>query len=415
VGEVVDALARADDAGHVVRVAAAGHSFGDLVATDGTLLRLDGLDRILGVDREAGLVRVEAGITLGALSAQLDGLGLALENLGDIDAQTVAGAAATATHGTGARLRNLSSQIAGVELVLADGTLVAIGEDDAEALRAARVSLGALGVATALTLRVVPAFTLRGVDAPMPLDDVLARLDELFTASEHFEFFCFPYSDVALTRTNTRTDEPPDPPSAPRRWLEDVLFTNHLFELFCRAGRRTPSLVPAINRLISRLPQERTRVDASHRVFASPRLVRFVEMEYALPRAATAEAVRRVRALVEDRRLAVGFPIEVRFVASDDAFLSPAGGRDTGYVAVHVYEGMPYEPYFRAVEAVMDELGGRPHWGKRHFQTAATLAPRYPGWERFQAARARLDPKGRFANAHLARVLGPVGSPVPAR
>jgi FAD/FMN-containing dehydrogenase len=312
-------------------------------------------------------------------------------------------------------LRNLSSQIAGAELVLADGTPTRIGADDSEALRAVRVSLGALGVVTALTLRVVEAFTLRGVDAPMPLDDVLDRLDELAAASEHFEFFCFPYSEVALTRTNTRTDEPPEPPSARRRWLEDVLFTNHLFELFCRAGRRRPAAVPAINRLISRLPQERTRVDASHRVFTSPRLVRFVEMEYAVPRVATAEAVRRVRALVEDGRLAVGFPIEVRFVAPDDAFLSPANGRDTGYVAVHVYRGMPYEQYFRAVEAVMDDLGGRPHWGKRHFQTAGTLVPRYPEWDRFHAVRARLDPEGRFANAHVARVLGPVGAPVAAR
>jgi L-gulono-1,4-lactone dehydrogenase len=414
VEEIAAALERAAAAGRRVRVAGAGHSFGDLACTDGTLLSLERMDRVLELDRTTGLVRVEAGISLGALSAQLDALGLALENLGDIDVQSIAGAIATATHGTGVRLGNIPSQVESVELVLADRTTVTADGRDPELLRAARVGLGSLGVVSAVTLRTVPAFTLRGVDAPRPLEEVLERLDEHAAANDHFELYTFPHSPVALTRTNTRTDSAPDPPSATRRWLEDVLFTNHLFGLFCRAGRRAPRAIPAINRLVSRLPAERVRVDRSHRVFASPRLVRFVEMEYALPRAATAEAVRAVRGLVRDRRLAVGFPLEVRFVAPDDAYLSPAGGRETGYVAVHVFEGMPYEDYFRGVEEIMDGLGGRPHWGKRHFQTAATLRPRYPDWDRFQAVRARLDPDGRFANTYTDRVLGPVGAAVTA-
>ncbi len=154
------------------------------------------------------------------------------------------------------------------------------------------------------------------------------------------------------------------------------------------------------------------RVDRSDAIFASPRLVRFTEMEYALPREHTAEAVRRVLEMIPARGFHVPFPIEVRLVAPDDAFLSPAHARPTGYVAVHMFKGMAWEPYFRAVEAIMDEYGGRPHWGKRHFQTAETLRPRYPQWDRFQAVRARLDPDGRFLNAHAERVLGPVGAPV---
>jgi L-gulonolactone oxidase len=199
-------------------------------------------------------------------------------------------------------------------------------------------------------------------------------------------------------------------------YANDVLLTNHAFELLCRAGRRFPRRIPQLNRLVTRLAGARTRVDRSDRIFASPRLVRFTEMEYALPRAVTPEAVNRIMALVAGEGLggglrnhfAVPFPIEVRTVASDDALLSTASGRDSGFVAVHMYRGMAWEPYFRAVEAIMDELGGRPHWGKRHFQTAATLRPRYPGWDRFQAVRARLDPEGRFANAWTDRVLGPV-------
>ena len=156
---------------------------------------------------------------------------------------------------------------------------------------------------------------------------------------------------------------------------------------------------------VTRLAGTSTRTDRSDRVFATPRLVRFTEMEYALPRPVAADAVRAIKATAE--RYAINFPIEVRFVAPDDALLSPAHERETVYIAVHAFKGMEWEPYFRAVEAIADEHGGRPHWGKRHFQSAATLAPRYPGWERFAAVRARLDPGGLFSNAYTDRVLGP--------
>jgi L-gulonolactone oxidase len=220
----------------------------------------------------------------------------------------------------------------------------------------------------------------------------------------------FPHAEVALTRTNNRTERPARPPARLRAYADDVLLTNHAFELFCRAGRRFPSQIPRLNRTVTALAGRRERVDRSAAIFASPRLVRFTEMEYAVPRAAVATAVRRVLELIEQRGFAVPFPIEARAVAPDDAFLSTASGRESGFVAVHMYRGMEWEPYFRAVEAVMDELGGRPHWGKRHFQTAATLRGRYPEWDRFQSVRARLDPRGRFANRWTDRVLGPVAA-----
>jgi L-gulono-1,4-lactone dehydrogenase len=407
--EITGALARAAAHDQRVRVAGSGHSFSDIALTDGLQLRLDRLTRVLDVDRSSGLVRVQAGITIRELSQRLAEHGLALENLGDVDSQTIAGAISTATHGTGARLRNLSSQVAELTLVLADGSTLRCSEDgDPETFRAARVGLGALGVIAEVTLRCVPAFTLRGVDAPKPLADTLARFEELALGNDHFEFYVFPHADVALTRTNNRVEEPPRPRGRISAYANDVLLTNHAFALFCRACRRFPTRIPQINRLVTRLAGATTRVDRSDRVFTSPRLVRFTEMEYALPRAATPDAVRGVLALVAERGFAVPFPIEVRTVAPDDAFLSTAAGCDSGFVAVHMYEGMAWEPYFRAVAAVMDELGGRPHWGKRHFQTAAGLRPRYPEWDRFQAVRARLDPGGRFANEWTDRVLGPV-------
>ncbi|HEY2397453.1 MAG TPA: D-arabinono-1,4-lactone oxidase, partial [Solirubrobacteraceae bacterium] len=354
---------------------------------------------------------VQAGITIGELSRRLIPHGLALENLGDVDVQSVAGAISTATHGTGARLGNISSQVHELKLVLADGsTHECSPQQDPEAYLAARVGLGACGVVAEATLRCVPAFTLHGVDAPAPLEQVLADFDELALANDHFEFFVFPHADTALTRTNNRSALPPRPRSRAAAYANDVVLTNHAFGLICRAGRRFPSRIPQLNRLVTRLAGRSERVDRSAEIFASRRLVRFTEMEYALPRERTVEAVRAVMELVARERFAVPFPIEVRTVAGDDAYLSTAYARDSGFVAVHMYRGMEWEPYFRAVEALMDGLGGRPHWGKRHFQTAATLRSRYPEWDRFQAVRARLDPGGSFANAWTDRVLGPVGA-----
>jgi L-gulonolactone oxidase len=355
---------------------------------------------------------VQAGITIHELSRRLDEHGLAMENLGDIDVQTIAGAISTATHGTGARLGNISSQVVELTLMLADGsTLVCSAGHEAEVFRAARVGLGALGVIVEVTLRCVPAFTLRGLDAPAPLAQTLEHFDELVRDNDHFEFFVFPHADTALTRTNNRTDDPPRPRGRLSAYANDVLLTNHAFGLICRAGRRMPGRIPRLNRFVTRMAGSSERVDRSAEIFASPRLVRFTEMEYALPREHTPQAVRRVLEMIERRGFAVPFPIEVRTVAPDDAFLSTAAGRESGFVAVHMFRGMQWRPYFQAVEQIMDELGGRPHWGKRHFQTAATLRARYPDWDRFQALRARLDPNGRFANEWTERVLGPIAGP----
>jgi L-gulono-1,4-lactone dehydrogenase len=316
--------------------------------------------------------------------------------------QSLAGALSTGTHGTGARLPNLSAQVVALELVLADGSERAIAGGDA--LRAARVGLGALGVAVAVTLRCVPAFRLRAVERPLPLAEVLADLQARADAHDHFEFFTFPHSELALTRAWDRTDAPPARPSAARAYVSDVLLDNRAFHAVNLLARRRPRLIPRLNRFASSVASQRERVDWSHAIFASPRLVRFEEMEYALPREAAVPGLRAARAILE--RHPVSFPVELRFSAGDDAFLSPAHGRETAFVAVHLFQGMDYEPAFREVEAALSALGGRPHWGKRSFLSAAELAPRYPRWADFQAVRAELDPGGRFASPWLRHVLG---------
>ena len=406
--ELIDAIGRAAAQRSGVRAAASGHSFTDIACTEGVMLRLERLDRVLDVDRGSGLVRVEAGIRVGDLAAALDTHGLALENQGDIDRQTLAGAISTATHGTGARFRNMSAQVESVELVLADGGVAELSADsDPDGLRAARAGLGALGIIYAVTLRTVPAFRIRRVDRPAPLDETLAGLDELADRHDHFELYTFPHTDVAVLRESERTDEPPRPRSRRREYVQEVVLENWVAEAYARVSRRLPSLTAPLGRALAGRIGRSVTMDRSHRVFASERRVRFTEMEYAIPREHGAAAVRRVLELIEREDLRVSLPIEVRFVAPDDAFLSPSHERATCYVAVHMYRGVAWERYFRGVEEIMDSYGGRPHWGKRHFQTAETLAPRYPRWADFQRVRSRLDPEGRFANAYTDRVLGP--------
>jgi L-gulono-1,4-lactone dehydrogenase len=384
-----------------VKVAGTGHSFTDIACTDGLMLDLSRMNRVLGVQGDE--VTVEAGITIRELGPALAERGLALENQGDVDAQTIAGAISTATHGTGGRFANISSQVTAVRLVTAAGKVVELREGDD--LLAARVSLGAIGAISAVTLRCVPAFTIHRVDRPLPLDDVLARLDEHVDSNDHFELFVFPYTRTALTLSSQRTDREPRPAGRAQVLLRDVMLENAALEAACRTGRRLPALIPRVNRTLVRAMSPTEHLDASHRVYANRRTVRFTEMEYAIPRERIAEALERVLALIERRRIKVGFPIELRVVAPDDALLSTAHGRPTGYIAVHQFRGMEFEGYFRGVETIMDEYEGRPHWGKRHYQSAATLRPRYPGFDRFLAVRDRLDPERKFENDYLRRVL----------
>ena len=408
VDELSATIRMAGERGLDVRVAGAGHSFTPAVLTDGLLISLERMDKVLDIDETSGLVRVEAGITLHSLNEHLDRRGRALENLGDIDVQSVAGATATGTHGTGTRLRNLSAGIESIELTLADGSRIEVDEaGDPDDWRAARVSIGALGVVSAMTLRTVPAFTLRALDAPKPLDEVLERIDELADDNDHFEFYSFPHSKLANIRLNNRVEEAPRPRSKLKGWIDDEFMVNGLYGSTRRLGRRFPAAIPLLNRIAARAWGTSHRMDRSYSIFASPRKVRFTEMEYAIPRGHAVDAIRAVRAVADRRELKVSFPIEVRFVAPDDAFLSPAGGRETCYIAVHIYEGMEWYRYFQEIESIMNGFEGRPHWGKRHFQSAETLRPRYPEWDRFAAVRDRLDPDRRFTNDYVRRVLGP--------
>lgn len=401
--ELAEMVAKAASSGERVRAVGSGHSFTDCACTDGVMIDMSGLQRVIEVDSANGLATVEGGAKLHPLFAQLAHHGLGLENQGDIDKQSITGATATATHGTGARFTNVSAQITALRLVTAAGDILTLSEGD-EYL-AARVSIGALGVISQVTLRVVPLFTLHRTDEVLPLTTTLERLDELVDGNDHFEFFVFPHADKVLARSTRRSNEEPKPVPGWKRTISDTIENTGL-DLFCRTGQLFPAAAPRLNRVLTSLMSPSTVQDHGWRVYASARNVKFTEMEYAIPRAHAATAVERVIDVVRRRNLPIMFPLEVRWGAADDAFLSCAYGRETCYIAVHQYAGMEFESYFRAVEEIMDDYAGRPHWGKRHYQSAATLRDRYPEWDRFAAVRDRLDPDRAFLNDYTRRVLG---------
>lgn len=405
--EVAAIVARAAADGRRVKVIGAGHSFTAAAMTDGMLLRLGSMNRVIEVDRSSMRVRVEAGMTLHELNRQLHEHGLALPNLGDIDVQSVAGAISTATHGTGIDLGNLATMVVGMVIVDGTGRVVRLDEND-PLMTIAPVSLGALGVVCEVTLQCVPSFRLHASETIEVLDELLDDVDGFASSADHAEFFWMPGARRCQVKRNNRTDAPLNRPSRLSVIRDKYIAENLAFGTVCRVGRRWPRSVPTIAKIVSSSVSERDLVDDSFRVFSSPRMVRFVEMEYGIPLECLGEAVQRVRRVTEHLSFPSLFPIEVRVSAADDLALSTGFGRQNGWVAVHQYRGAPYEPYFQQVASIMDSYGGRPHWGKMHWLNAETLADRYPRWEEFRAARSVFDPEGTFRNEYLDRVLGPI-------
>jgi L-gulono-1,4-lactone dehydrogenase len=410
--EICAAVKDAAADGLPVRALGSGHSFTTTAVTAGVALDLSQWTGITAADTRTGLVTARSGTTLRALNAELGGLGLAMANLGDIDAQTLAGALSTGTHGTGARLGGLATQVAALDLVLADGSPVTCSAAARpELFAAARIGLGALGVITSVTLRCVPSFTLVADERPVPVDEVIEQFDALAAASDHFEFYWFPYGRNALVKRNSRLppgDQGPAVPVMPgwRRFWEFEVMENAAFGALCRLGRARPRLIPALNRLSSAALSSRSYADVSHRVFVTPRRVRFVESEYAVPRESLGHVLGELRREVPRLAEPVMFPVEVRVAAADDIWLSTAYGRDTAYVAIHQYTGLPYRAYFDLFESIVADVAGRPHWGKLHSLDAGRLRALYPCYDEFRRVRAEVDPGARFGNSYLTRVLG---------
>lgn len=392
-----------------IKAVGAGHSFTGIAIAPGVLLELDDMQGLVSADPDRGRVTLLAGTRLHRIPALLAPYGLAMENLGDIDRQSIAGAISTGTHGTGSGFGGLATQVVGVTMVTASGEFLRVDQDSSpELLPAVSLGLGALGIVVEVTLQCVPAFVLSAVDEPVPIDEVLANLDDRVAASDHFEFYWFPHTEVALTKRQSRMPESTRRQPLPviGRWIDETLLSNGVYRAVCAGARLVPAVTPPFNRLAVKLTGDRQYVERSHRVLTQSRTVRFREMEYALPAPNVVPAFRAVRDLIERRGWRIEFPIEVRFASEDDRWLSTAYGRATGYIAVHRYWRADPTAYFEAVEQIMLEHGGRPHWGKLHALDAAQLRERYPRFDDFTDLRDRLDPERRFTNRYLDRVLG---------
>lgn len=392
-----------------IKAVGAGHSFAGIAVAPGVLLELDDLQGLVSVDVERSRVTLLAGTRLHRIPRMLAPHGLAMQNLGDIDRQSIAGAISTGTHGTGAGFGGLATQVVGATLITAAGEFLRVDENDnPELLPAVALGLGALGILVEVTLQCVPAFVMHAIDEPAPLEDVLETVHDRAAASDHFEFYWFPHTEVALTKRQTRLAE-----SAPRRplpvagrWIDETLLSNGVYRVVCAAGQVIPAITPPFSRLAVRLTGDREYTDRSHTVLTQSRNVRFREMEYALPAENVVPAFREIQQLIRRKGWRIEFPIEVRFAAADELWLSTAHGRASGYIAVHRYWRADPTEYFEAVEQICLEHGGRPHWGKLHTLDARRLRERYPRFDEFTALRDRLDPERRFANRYLDRVLG---------
>ena len=407
VADVCAVIARAAASGRRVKVVGSGHSFTGIAVAPDIQMDLGALAGLIDVDRDRKRVTVAGGTPLWQLTRLLAGHGLALENMGDIDRQTIAGAISTGTHGTGVTFGGLATQVVGLTLVSDAGELVHIDEFS-DLLPAARVGLGALGIIVEATLQCVPSFAIHAEERVEPVDEVVANFDERCTQTDHFEFFWFPHTDVAFTKANIRLPAytPLESTNRVSQWIEEELLENGVLGAICAAGSALPAAVPSLNRTVTRFLSDREHTQRSDRVFTSPRRVRFREMEYAVPYESMGAAFDEVRNLIAERGWRISFPIEVRAAADDENWLSTAYGRRSAYIAVHRYVRDDPTEYFAAVEQIMRRYDGRPHWGKMHGRTAADLRGSYPRFDDFLAVREKLDPSRTFANDYLQQVLG---------
>jgi len=420
--ELSDAVRRAVKEGHTVRAVGAGHSFMPAAATDGVQLNLDHLNALHRVERDPdtghALITVGAGMRLHQLNRILAERGLAMQNLGDIDQQSIAGAISTGTHGTGARFGGLATRVRALTVVGPDGDVTSATPTERHDLfEASRLGLGATGVLSTVTIEAVPAFDLHAVEEPWPLDQVLEELDHLVADNDHFEFYWFPTTRRALTLRNTRVDAGTSAGSglghrvrkaagAARSFLDEEVLSNGLFETVNRIATTLPTATPTLNAVSARALSARRYTAPSHDVFCTNRRVRFREMEFAVPRAAVVGVLGELDAWQRSTGENVPFPVEVRFAPADDVWLSTAYGRETAYVAVHQYWRLPYARYFDAAEQIFTAARGRPHWGKMHTRDADYLADQYRRFPDFCRAREAADPEGVFANPYTQRVFG---------
>lgn len=378
-----------------VRATGAGHSFMPLCESDELILGLDLLPGEITVAPDRQTARIPAGWSIKRLTAALWELGLALANQGDVNPQSLAGAMATGTHGTGVDLGSLATMARGFRLIGADGEARWCDAETAPDLyQAQRLSLGMFGIATEIDVAVVPAFHLAERIEKRRWDEIRESYDELAQRHRHIEFWFFPHADQVILKTLDLCD-PCDPPPSTTD-MEETAFRRVL-----DVAAKLPFFTPVLQRGMMKINMNGGRRGPAHAIFPSDRTIRFEEMEYEMPRAAGLDTLAEVVGWIRKKRLPVTFPFEYRTVAADDIWMSPMNSGSVAAISMHQYAKMPWQTVFAEAEAIFRANGGRPHWAKRHTLTRDDVDALYPMAECYRSVRRTADPTGKFLNDHL--------------
>jgi len=370
-----------------------------LCATDGALIDLSKFEDAIEVASDRRTVWAPAGWSLKRLTHALWELGFSLANQGDVNPQSLAGAISTGTHGTGAELGSLATMARAFRLLLADGSIVECSaEDNPQLFQAQRLSLGLLGIALRIRIDVLPAYRLEEKIRRVPFAALLEEFDALAATHRHAEFFVFPYAQDAIVKTLHPTDDT-------GAFRPEDVREQKTFERCCEFMSSVPFMVGPTQRLMMTQVRASRRVGPAHQIFPSERTVRFEEMEYELPRAVGLQVLAEVIAWIRKRKLLVAFPFEFRWTAADDIWLSPFNRGPAASISIHQYAPMSWQAIFNDAEAIFRAHGGRPHWAKRHTLSAEEVFELYPLAQRFCAVRAEVDPRAKFANAHLQQLF----------
>lgn len=381
--ELCALIAEASAKGMNVRVAGSGHSFTPVALTNGLHLTLSQMKGVKSVDRARRRVTASAGTTINELVKVLKSEGLSLLNQGDIDSQAIAGAFTTGTHGTGAGLPILADCIVGMKLVQPDGSILVVDETTPDLLLAGRVSLGTLGAISEMTLQATDSYRLKERIWREDFEAAMEMHDDLAANHRHFSFFWCPYEE-----------------SRHLYCLPDTAATS-------KSGRTADVCEMKVMDITDDAPFESTfeKVAYSSDVYPIEYIPNFHELEYAVPRQHGKDAVRAVRKIMLEDFPEARFPIEYRFTAGDEAWMSPCHKQDSVTVSVSGEPGTDYWAYLRAVDKILRGYGARPHWGKMHFLTGEDVAAIYPRAHDFRALRRKLDPQGIYLNDHLSQLF----------
>ena len=400
--DIVKIIKHCNYTGKKMGIIGAGHSFTPLAVTNGILVSLQHLSGIEKIDYEKKRITILGGTTLTDLGKNLHKHGLTMENLGDINLQTIAGAVSTGTHGSGINFGNLSTQITELTLITPQGDKLLISaNENSHLFEAARLSLGLLGVITKVEIKVIKAHQLISISKRSTMNQVFPKLTSLTKSNRHFEFFWFPHTETIQIKTlNPQREVNKQKLKGPSKF-NDFFMENGALGLVSEMSRIQPKFSKFASKMIARGVPTGTTTGQSYQMYATPRLVKFNEMEYSIPAEHMAYALEDINDVIQKNNFNIHFPIECRYVKADNLWLSPSYKRDTAYIAVHMYKGMAFEHIFQAIEEVFKTYEGRPHWGKLHTLEKDDLQKVYPKFNHFLELRKQFDTKNILLNHYL--------------